>query len=164
MKKGFTLIELLVVVLIVGILAAIAYPQYERTIEKARFTEGITLLRTIGEANRAYYLANGKYAEQISDLDINAGTPIGGIYYNTKWFHVTASWNPTSSNAQIASAGRNPMWHSYGLGLYHNGTIVCNCYDPAMTEKERQMAEYICSSFGVKKGTTGCVYIIQKGK
>ena len=157
MKKGFTLIELLVVVLIVGILAAIAYPQYERTIEKARFTEGITLLRTIGEANRAYYLANGQYATHIGDLDIDVGKQVspGNIYYDTNWFWVAASVAP------IAAADRKPLWSNYSLGLYADGTIICTCN---ATEKYREMAEYICSSFGVKKGTTGCVYIIQKGK
>lgn len=46
MKKAFPLIELLVVVLIIGILAAIALPQYTKTVEKSRLATVIPLARS----------------------------------------------------------------------------------------------------------------------
>lgn len=158
--SGFTLIELLVVVLIIGILAAVALPQYERAVEKARFAEGISLLRSIGQANDAYYLANGVYAYNIDDLDIKVGQRVGPetpnhSYYETKWFWVAASWNPAESNPalrSIATANRQPMWHGYRLSLYQDGRIICISQDASMSEKERKMAEFICSSFGKKIG------------
>lgn len=78
MKKnnltGFTLIELLIVVLIIGILAAVAVPQYKRVITRAHNREAILAMRTIAKGIELYNLANGPlpdgYSSEFSLLDI----------------------------------------------------------------------------------------------
>lgn len=67
--KGFTLIELLVVVLIIGILAAVAFPQYQKVLEKARGAAVIALLKSLGAAQDRYFLENGTYATTFAQLD-----------------------------------------------------------------------------------------------
>ena len=70
-KVGFTLIELLVVVLIIGILAAVALPQYQKAVEKTRITEAVTLLSSILSAQRAYLLSHDSCTSNLTELDIN---------------------------------------------------------------------------------------------
>ncbi len=67
---AFTLIELLVVVLIIGILAAVALPQYQKAVEKSRAVQALAILQTFAQAEEAYYLANGKYTARFNDLDV----------------------------------------------------------------------------------------------
>ena len=70
-KGGFTLIELLVVVLIIGLLAAVALPQYRKAVMKARVAEYEVNLKALAQAVHAHNLENGGTAGLVPALVIN---------------------------------------------------------------------------------------------
>jgi prepilin-type N-terminal cleavage/methylation domain-containing protein len=75
MKKAFTLIELLVVVLIIGILAAVALPQYQVAVGKTRLTEALMAVENLYKAEKVFYMTNGHYTTDLSELDYDVTNP-----------------------------------------------------------------------------------------
>ncbi len=86
-NAAFTLIELLVVVLIIGILAAVAVPQYQKAVAKAHYMQLVTAGKSLKEGMEEYYMANGTYPTLWSELVIRyPGCSDGGM--SPRWLLV----------------------------------------------------------------------------
>ena len=95
-QKAFTLIELLVVVLIIGILAAVALPQYQKAVEKSRAAQALTLLKSLAQATEAYVLANGEMPTSFDELALSAPDWTG----TTEWYSEGSFIKDTRSNKE----------------------------------------------------------------
>lgn len=77
---GFSLMEVMIVVVIIGILAALDYPNLENYLKRARQTEAKTNLSAIYTAQKIYFTLHQSYAEDINELDLSLAQ---GLYTYT---------------------------------------------------------------------------------
>ena len=134
MKKGFTLIELLVVVLIIGILAAVALPQYTKAVEKSRTSEALTLMGDILTGERIYQLASGSYTTDLTVLDITMPgletATAGTNTIVTKNFTIAVTVGNASNAVVNATRIGGPAGnYEMSFKLDQNGVITRKCKD-----------------------------------
>lgn len=71
MNQGFTLIELLVVVLIIGVLSAVALPQYQTAVERSRAAEALTQMAAIADSMERYHAQHEDWPSSFNSLDVD---------------------------------------------------------------------------------------------
>lgn len=121
-KQGFTLIELLIVVIIIGILATLAAPQFFRATERARAAEAYTILGTLRSAQIRYYTqqAVSTFATDCATLDVD-------------WSGLKNFATPSCAGATAAGfvAFMTRSGGAYSLSINSAGTIACTGTCPA---------------------------------
>lgn len=138
---GFTLIELLVVVLIIGILAAVALPQYRVAVERARVGKALPVLRSILDARERSFLANGTYSTDLEELDIAMS------YTSKQAYEQGLEYTGTPIGYFRLPEGSSCIY----AGL---GTVVIDfCPQRKSCYAGTQVGDRVCASFGPRTGT-----------
>ena len=139
---GFTLIELLVVVLIIGILAAIALPQYKAVVDKANWSTMLDAVRALRNEQNFYYLINGSYATNISDL---SGSFPGDCTENGDCTKFSLS---LGNGYVFGSLKKSKVGIDNALVLWPNGVAECYAYSASGARGRK-----LCAAIGGIKET-----------
>lgn len=125
--RGFTLVELMIVVAIIGILAAIALPSYNRYVRESRRVDGQSALHQIALAQEKYRSNNTAYTTNLSTLGVSANSPDGHYALSipsatTTGFLAKAT---AQSASQLADSGCTELTLSVSAGVMTTGPAGC---------------------------------------
>lgn len=146
--KGFTLIELLVVVLIIGILAGIALPQYQMAVMKSRYSAMMDIVRAIYDAEERYYMVHNVYAATFDALDVDL---LGGRLSSNKnkctydWGYCTILDSGTAAKVRCVNnlTLKNEYVHYLGIG-----TTGRSCFANSLDRTDKY--NRLCESMGAR--------------
>ena len=104
-QKGFTLIELMVVVAVIGVLSAIAIPQYQNYVARAQVAEGFSLVSSGKMAVAEYYNENGSFPTDNATARLGAANTIIGKYVGSVTVGnagaLTVAYNTTTAHEKL---------------------------------------------------------------
>ena len=120
---GFALIELIIVVIIIGILAAIALPRYNKTVENSKIAEATSMLGAIREAQMRYLMENDVYAASFAQLDLEEETA-AKRYFDFNVGDALSAGPYNEVDDVIAEAVRNGLGVARGFNSNYWATIT----------------------------------------
>ena len=112
-RRGFTLTEMMVVTLIIGVMAALSVPSFQRAIEQSRANIAVANLRAIWAAERLYWLEYHTYISSVSTLQ-TLGVLDNGIPSDASGSMGGYQYSVTRTDATMTATATNAS----GLGAY----------------------------------------------
>ena len=124
-ELAFTLMEIIIVVIIIGVLASLALPQYNAAVERVRSAEGVSILENVLNSERRWAADNNNtFTNDMSNLDVSFGT-----FGNFNAIAVSDFANPLpapGANSQLVQIRRNAASPSnYILHITATGIVSC---------------------------------------
>ena len=146
--KAFTLIELLVVVLIIGILAAVALPQYQKAVWKSRANSLLPTAKSILQAEETYYLANGQYTTKWDEISLEVPGEKHPIFEFVMNLPDGGSISLGDEGVSVSPAQLDGVQI---LFFYQNTTFAYRGRQSCYAVKDNDTANKICSTLTHKK-------------
>ncbi len=147
-NRGFTLIELLVVVFIIGILSAIALPQYRVAVIKARYMQLVTAVESLRQAEESFFLANGAYTLEAENLDISLPGDTSGQRIVARNLSCSLASEDNVILSYIFCTNEDSLGYYYNP---HSKQRKCFSYEPSSS-----VLSQVCKSFGGGSGVPSC--------
>lgn len=162
-NAGFTLLELLVTVMIIGILSSIALPNYSRSVEKARATEAMNIIKSANDAVYAFASERNRCPDDFKKLVVEipgtktSATVITGKFFEYRLNAATSAPIPgTGCGGVVAKRTSGDIyciWNPYHAEAGGKRTLACT--------SSTARGQNICKSMGIytttkPNGGLGC--------
>lgn len=156
LRSGFTLMELLVVVLILGILSAVALPQYEKAVMKSRMAGAVEVARTFEQEYEVYKMSQGYYPwlTELKDTGVFPDMVCAGQFCRLGDYMIYKIPNSGTALTGILYAPGNDLSEStwrkgvIGAGISEQGIGCLSLSGSTAEVKQIESARKICSSSG----------------